>query len=256
MDMQKYIGTKLIQARPMTKAEYCAYRHWTVPMDEDPTAAGYLVEYLDGGAPNHGGHSGYISWSPAEQFNGAYHGIYSGMSFGHALVALEAGERVARVGWNGKGMWLLQVHGHEQENPHHAFWDIDWADYGIAQSNLHLKSWIGMKTADAGFVPWLASQTDMLAKDWVTIATEATPIPDPGYDAELREVVITSPISPLNHDTYLSGHIYGDRRQRFADGAWVTTSKVAHWNESDMIATTVSGTRYKVSTVVQEKAND
>lgn len=67
-------------------------------------------------------------------------------SFGWALEQLEAGKRVQRDGWNGKGMWLeLQV--------------------PDRHSKMTL-SYIYMKTADDNLVPWLASQTDMLSKDW------------------------------------------------------------------------------------------
>lgn len=258
--MQKYIGTKMIQATPMTRGQYNAYRHWTVPADENPADEGYLVEYLDGGKANHDRHNGYITWSPAEQFNNAYHSIHSGMSFGHALVALEAGERVARVGWNGKGMWLILVIGDEGPANH----DIDYIIRDDEEGHcdgLKRLPWLGMKTADGGFVPWLASQTDMLARDWCVIPSESAPLgDDPGYDAELRDVVITSPIDVANHDLYLQGLIFNDRRQRFPDGKWVTTSKVAVWNEADSIATTESGTRYKVLIKavgeVKEKLND
>lgn len=68
------------------------------------------------------------------------------MDFGEALRALKSGARVARKGWNGKGMWLeLQVP------------DL------FSKMTL---PYIYMKTADGGLVPWLASQTDMLAEDW------------------------------------------------------------------------------------------
>ena len=66
--------------------------------------------------------------------------------FGWALDRLKAGMKVARRGWNGKGMWLnLQV--------------------PDAHSKMSLP-YIYMKTADDHQVPWLASQTDMLAEDW------------------------------------------------------------------------------------------
>ncbi|WP_284076288.1 crAss001_48 related protein [Herbaspirillum aquaticum] len=74
---KQYIGTKIISAKPMNKAEYCAYRGWQVPADEDPNGEGYLVEYHDGGAPNHPDHKGYISWSPKDVFEAAY------ISIGH-----------------------------------------------------------------------------------------------------------------------------------------------------------------------------
>ncbi len=68
------------------------------------------------------------------------------MSFGDALVVLKQGGRVSRAGWNGKGMWLeLQV-----PDPF---------------SKMSLP-YIYMKTADDKLVPWLASQTDVLAEDW------------------------------------------------------------------------------------------
>jgi len=73
-------------------------------------------------------------------------------SFGSAIEKLKNGFKVARSGWNGKGMWLKYMNGNNGELPRGA---------------KHLLPWIGMKTADNGFVPWLASQTDMLAEDWV-----------------------------------------------------------------------------------------
>lgn len=71
--MKEYIGTKIISAKPMTRAEYNALRGWEVPADENPHDEGYLVEYSDGGKPNHPGFKGYISWSPKDIFERAYH---------------------------------------------------------------------------------------------------------------------------------------------------------------------------------------
>lgn len=70
--MNTYIGTKLIQAQPMTRAAYNDYRAWTLPALENGADEGYLVEYLDGGQPNDSRHAGYISWSPKAQFEAAY----------------------------------------------------------------------------------------------------------------------------------------------------------------------------------------
>lgn len=80
--------------------------------------------------------------------------------FGEALAALEAGKRVARTGWNGKGMWLCLIPADQ--------WGLGSGvpfDTGSVDSP-HFRPWIGMRTADNCFVPWLASQTDLLAKDW------------------------------------------------------------------------------------------
>lgn len=70
--MDHYIGTKTLKARPMTRGEYNDYREWTIPDDDDPNEAGYLVEYEDGGKANDARHDGYISWSPADVFEKAY----------------------------------------------------------------------------------------------------------------------------------------------------------------------------------------
>ncbi len=60
--MQYYIGTKLIQAKPMNLGDYNKYRGWTIPEDEGPAKEGYLVKYSDT----------YESWSPADVFERAY----------------------------------------------------------------------------------------------------------------------------------------------------------------------------------------
>ena len=70
--MNRFIGTKTILARALTRGEYNAYRGWNPPAGEDQSAQGYLVEYTDGGTPNDPRHAGYISWSPKEQFDNAY----------------------------------------------------------------------------------------------------------------------------------------------------------------------------------------
>ena len=155
--MKTYIGTKQIAAQAMTRAAYNDYRGWELPANENGEDAGYLVEYLDGGKANDSRHAGYISWSPKEQFDNAYRET-TGMSFGLAIEALKQGKRVARAGWNGKGMWLAMIQ--------RASWQVDPAVNGTGAYSLNALPWIGMKTADEGFVPWLASQTDMLADDW------------------------------------------------------------------------------------------
>lgn len=70
--MMSYVGSKIINAKPMTLGEYNEYRGWTIPPEEDPTRLGYMVEYLEDGNPNHGNHANYISWSPADTFDRHY----------------------------------------------------------------------------------------------------------------------------------------------------------------------------------------
>ena len=161
--MEKYIGVKLVSASEMSRADYNALRGWTVPSDENPSDEGYLVEYRDGGKPNHPDFTGYISWSPKKQFEDAYR-TTTGLTIGLAVEALKKGLRVARTGWNGKGMWLTLVayscSASPEDHPH-------YHHHGVA--DVEGLPWIGMKTADNKFVPWLASQTDVLAEDWVIV---------------------------------------------------------------------------------------
>lgn len=164
--MQQFYGTKLIAAKPMTRAEYNNFRGWKLPDDESGADAGYLVEYLDGGKPNVEGYEGYVSWSPKEQFDNAYQPT-DAMSFGHAIVALKAGKKVARAGWNGKGMYLIFVPATVgiKFGPNTPYGKAVGTDT-LRNINAH----IDMKTANGDFQPgWLASQTDKLANDWMIV---------------------------------------------------------------------------------------
>ena len=68
----RYKCHKEVYATTMNRADYNTYRGWELPDDADGTDEGYLVEYTDGGNPNHPDHKGYISWSPKEQFDNGY----------------------------------------------------------------------------------------------------------------------------------------------------------------------------------------
>jgi hypothetical protein len=96
----------------------------------------------------------------------AYEKLVTGesLTFGQALVALKAGMRVTRKGWNGRHMYLLMVEPEDMVPTPGPRYEVT----GVAH-DLERLPWIGMKTADNKFVPWLASQTDVLAEDWVTL---------------------------------------------------------------------------------------
>jgi hypothetical protein len=86
------------------------------------------------------------------------------MNFGDALAALKQGSRVARHGWNGKGMFLFLVPGSTFEVNRPPLLGI-YPEGTVINYHPH----IDMKTAQDTVVPWLASQTDVLAEDWVII---------------------------------------------------------------------------------------
>lgn len=71
------------------------------------------------------------------------------LSFSKALNILKSGRKVSREGWNGKGQYI------EMQNP-----DIN---------SKMTEPYLYIKTVDGGLVPWLASQTDLLADDWYEV---------------------------------------------------------------------------------------
>lgn len=90
------------------------------------------------------------------------------MNFGNAIAALKDGKKVARAGWNGKGMWLVLVPGQK---------DIALragTPYAVALSDVlpieilpHIDMWTtNAEGRRAMLCGWLASQTDMLSDDW------------------------------------------------------------------------------------------
>lgn len=71
------------------------------------------------------------------------------LNFGQAIEAMRMGSKVARDGWNGKGMWIaLQV---------------------PDQHSKMQQPYIYMCPVGGKLVPWLASQADMLANDWLIV---------------------------------------------------------------------------------------
>ena len=97
------------------------------------------------------------------------------MNFSQALESLKLGSKIQREGWNGKGMYLTLVQGYPV-NGHLNAVSVDSEVEGETQGKAgQMLSHIVMKTAGdsqfwgagySDYVPWLASQTDILAEDW------------------------------------------------------------------------------------------
>ena len=82
------------------------------------------------------------------------HKINETIQFEEALSLLKQGNKVARQGWNGKGMWIKLTHANKYISEH-----------GLTVHNL---AHIDMRTATGEMcIGWLASQSDILADDWV-----------------------------------------------------------------------------------------
>jgi len=80
--MNRYIGTKLIEAKEMKLGDYNNFKGWTIPENENPKTEGYMVKYSDD----------YISWSPKDVFEKSYlkvddnPNLPSGVSVGQKMV--------------------------------------------------------------------------------------------------------------------------------------------------------------------------
>ena len=86
------------------------------------------------------------------------------LDFSEALLWIKEGRKVARQGWNGKGMFIFLVPG--------STFKVNRAPLlGIYPegTEINYHAHIDMKTADGQIVPWLCSQTDMLAEDWEVV---------------------------------------------------------------------------------------
>lgn len=89
------------------------------------------------------------------------------LTFSQALTHLKNGVKMQRTGWNGKGMYLFIIGTNSMEQ---GLGKGGWTYTNGVNDNFELLPFIAMKTADNKVVPWLASQTDILAEDWQTAA--------------------------------------------------------------------------------------
>lgn len=137
----------------MTRAYYGTKRIDAWPQEKDGKP-GYAVRYSDD----------YTSWSPKDVFEAAYQPT-DAMNFGHALQAARDGHKVARAGWNGKGMFVFLVAGSEfavSRAPLNQFYPEG--------TKVTYRPHLDMRSVDGQIGVWVASHSDMLANDWAIVA--------------------------------------------------------------------------------------
>ena len=92
------------------------------------------------------------------------------MNFGQAIASLKLGHKVARTGWNGKGMWLILVPGTpaaalREGTPYRAALGLE-----TCEILPRIDMWTINASGRRAMLPgWVASQSDMLADDWVIV---------------------------------------------------------------------------------------
>lgn len=159
----KVIGWKDTDQGPVFEldgglADYPAKVGWNEGM-----VGGYLVVYDDG----------YTSYSPAKAFEEGYAPLAelatSLIGFGDAIQAMKDGRKVARAGWNGKGMFIALMPGFTI--PAAMINERTKKFVSRADQDLPCGGYIVMWTAQGVWQPgWLASQADMLAEDWEVVS--------------------------------------------------------------------------------------
>jgi len=141
-----YIGVKLITATPMTHGEYAKEKYGdsleSVFAKENKDTLGYKVVYQDG----------YVSWSPKKVFEEAYRPI-TDMTYGLAIESMKKGNKVARRGWNGKGMTLHAQFPDEHSKMTHPYLYMTIPDCSEGIRKL----------------PWQPAQVDIFAEDWYVV---------------------------------------------------------------------------------------
>ena len=151
--MDKYIGTKLVEAEPAVRAFGQVYTTERPELRPGEYEDGYKVRYPDG----------YESWSPKDVFEDAYRPT-NGMNFGLALEAAKKGSKITRRGWNGKGMYVFLADDVEFHT------DADLSEYWGNVDGVCVLPVLVLRTAKGDLQPgWLASQNDMLADDWEVV---------------------------------------------------------------------------------------
>ena len=84
------------------------------------------------------------------------------MNFGQAIEVLKTGNKVTRVGWNGKEMFLFLVQGSQFKVNRPPLLGIY-----LEGTEINYRPHIDMKTVNGEIVPWVASQSDLLEEDWM-----------------------------------------------------------------------------------------
>ena len=151
MSTMKFIGVKIVDATPMTREAFEAQEGRSV--GGDIHGDGYMVTY----------ENGYRAWSPKSVFDAAYRQI-DGMTFGLAIEALKMGKKVARAGWNGKGMFIFLIPGSTFKVNRPPLLGI----YPEG-TTIGYRPHIDMKHANGDIGTWDCAIGDILGEDWQVV---------------------------------------------------------------------------------------
>lgn len=150
--MYKYIGTKLIEAEPQEKSVLVCKDGHNYPTIKE----GYKVKYADG----------YEGWSPKDAFEKTYRKT-DNMNFGLAVETSKKGYKVARKGWNGKGMFVVYQKGYPQGIKCNKQTAEAW---GLNEGDLFkYEPYLQIRMVNGSHSMWTPSINDCLAEDWYVL---------------------------------------------------------------------------------------
>lgn len=171
--MKVYVGIKVVQAAPAKTVNGCIWpEDLPLPVNPEPVR-GHEDEcccrkpYADRCSIEevyvYDGGNGYPVVVPKEEFEKEFFPAEN-LTFSVALDALKRGERIARKGWNGKGMYVFLA----SEVEFHTMADI--SEFAEKEDGVYTSDMMVLRTAQGTFQPgWLATQSDILAEDWYVL---------------------------------------------------------------------------------------
>ena len=167
LNLKKYIGTKVVEARPMNEIDAESVGYARKNIDNHEWREGYHVRYTNPDG------STYDSWSPKNVFEKAYREVGS-VNFGGAIDLLKVGLAVRRKGWNGKGLFIVK------QVPAHITGDIipnmqslpnSAKNILMSRENPHIDYTNQMLiiNPDGRADSWVPSVSDVFAEDWEVV---------------------------------------------------------------------------------------
>lgn len=165
--IETYKSKKILQGIPCLRGSYNEFQGWKIPVGENPDDEGMLTVY------NNGTEDMHISWCPLDIFHEGNDllkinsPLETELSWGCALLALKAGKKVARAGWDGLGMFVFLVQGSKFTVNRPPLLGI-YPEGTEITYNPHMD----MKTADGSVATWNPSGMDNLAEDWFIVGED------------------------------------------------------------------------------------
>lgn len=156
LNLKKYIGTKVVKARPMNEIDAESIGYARKNSDHHEYREGYHVQYTNPDG------STYDSWSPKDMFENAYREVGT-LNFGEVIEFLKAGLAVRRKSWSG-GKFIYYV----PSASYPAMTDVAKSIMN-EERKVSYKEYIAIRCKDGDVGFYTPTQCDVLAEDWEVV---------------------------------------------------------------------------------------